>query len=350
MAWSRRRKLFVLGAVGLLGALIVLVGVGAARFEALKPRTKHQRAVSSLEFSADGSRLVSVSRDEKRYLVWEVGNPIDRRYGARSGGVAWRAALAPSGDRLVVAREPDAPMNVWDSDQNPLVIIDLPTKQETRSQLSALSGFGYSSDGVLFGIMWEYAGSGSGGVGVCDSPSRQHWGFCPATTPRSLTWIPDSKTLVIGGDHELTVIPDGDAENTNVVGPEVKCPRDWKGVIRVSQDAEFTTVACSRDRITVFGGGPGHLTAFDMRAKSVRWCVKATARQVAEVQRGAVLLTIGEHRLETFDARSGARLASLPALTETCFAISRDERWIALGHEDGRVETVPLSGFLERLR
>src|SRR5205085_823387 len=57
----------------------------------------------SLEFSADGARLLSVSREERRFLVWEVGNPLDRRWGARISGVAYRAALAPSGNVVVVA-------------------------------------------------------------------------------------------------------------------------------------------------------------------------------------------------------------------------------------------------------
>jgi len=349
MTTRRRRTIWV------AGSLVVAAGLGGGvstllvRYHAFAQRSTHHGAIASLEFSADGSRLLSVSRDEKRFLVWEVTNPLDMKYGARMSGVAYRAVLAPAGDVVVLTREKDKPRRAFDKVTVPIFIVQLATKSETRSELDTLTGFQFSPDGKCFGIMWECVESHDGVMGTCNSPIRQKKGFGPATVPLSLDFTRDSRWLVVGGAHELTLMTNSPGIVVTARAPSVKAVPHTDVASIVSDDVQFACVKSSWDGHTIYGGGDARLTAWDSQKLATRWTTNAHVECLDEVRGQGLVIALGGHQFQVFEGFDGTRRGTWPTTSETCFALSPDGRSIALGHSDGRVELRPLESFLPGL-
>jgi WD40 repeat protein len=332
---SRRRVAIVLLCLVAGGGVVVAVAwILVGRFHGLAPRTRHAHAVTSVAFTGDGSRLLSVSREEEKYLLWEPANPLDRRFGARVSGRALRAVLAPGGGVLVVERER----------ATKLVLVDLATGAEapsevwTRDETLSLMGFTFSPDGKCFGFIWEYLGVGRsppGGIGTCNTPTlEQHWGFCPQTVPLSLDFTPDSKTLVAGGEHELTLTRD-----------------NWWSTF-TDPVAPFRHVKCSPDGLTVYGGGERSLVAWDVEKRVVRWTAPATVDHLEATADGRFVVALGAGVLRVFDAASGKPVGGPPGSKGDATAVAlspRGER-VAIGHADGSVEIEEQDVFLARFR
>jgi WD40 repeat protein len=83
----------------------------------------HDAAVTSAEFSPDGSRIVTAS-DDKTVRIWDVATAKEIAVLRGHDGAVVSAAFSPDGLRIVTASE-DTTARVWDVHLQALSVKDL---------------------------------------------------------------------------------------------------------------------------------------------------------------------------------------------------------------------------------
>jgi WD40 repeat protein len=321
----RRRGAIVAFSILSCGGVVAALTWSVAHFHGLTARTKHARPVTSVAFSRDGTRLLSVSREDEQFLVWDTENPLDRKYGARTSGRARVAALAPTGDVVVVDR---------DGVHEPF-IVDLATGADTETKWSLVPfNLAFSPDGRCVAFTWSKC------IGISPTPPiNQKHGYATKTEHLSLAFSPDARTLVAGGEQELMFfIKDG-------------------GTITEAYSTapafSFRAIGWSPDGLTIFGGGGGVLVAWDVKASAPRWTIPAPVDQLAATRDGRFVVTLSQGLLQAFDAAKG-RPVGKPlggvGAPQTCFALSPEGELAAIGRADGTVEILDADALLASLR
>jgi WD40 repeat protein len=322
----RRRAVAVAGCTLLLVAVLLpFGGLAIFRYRAFDHRTRHTKAVSQLSFSGDGSRLLSISRDERRWLLWETANPLDMHFGARLSGWADRGVILPDGKRGLLA---------------------VPTKERDHIDLSLVDLETHAVLGVFVGN-WDPPGP------VAVSPNGHHLAFRYHEDE-----VDERSTRANEGASDLGSLPtvngfafsrSGHALGIATNGYLYVTPADAAGPVGFHSGTSgvLRSVAFSPDGATVYAGGT-ELVACSLTTR-VSFSVDLHVSALDVTPDGRSLVVLNGPSILLVDAETLTVVRTIRSSEHvTAFALSPEADRIAIGHEDGSVEVRSLTAFVAR--
>jgi hypothetical protein len=284
--------------------------------------------VSALSFARDGSRLLSISRAEGRWLLRDIDNPLDMKNGAPLAGAAQGGALLPGGTRALLfvptpGKESSEDMALVDLDSDTTLMTLVPRCDADRCGAGSNDGkclaFPIHADEVVL-----TSGEGSNRKAeLKDLPDV-----------RDLAFSPDGHTLGIATARGLLLRP------VDAAGP----PPSTVDAVWPLRCVKFSPAGDM-----VFACGPGGVLACNVQGKVIwsRGDMWPTGLDVIPA-RWALIVREPWGNLGLLHAATGAWIRTLETLRTTSFAVSPESERIALGYSDGSIDILSLSDLLAR--
>ena len=231
----------------------------------------HRAALTAIEMSSDGARIVTASKDNTARLWDADGNPLAT---LQHSGAVNVARFNPDGTRLVTGSA-DTFARVWDSRSGKLIV--------EHEHAASVSDVAWSPDGKR----------------VLSATDRGQVALWDATT---------GETLVRSAAHARALLSYGASSFT---------PDGSRFVVADVSDMTSTVwdVATAKPAFAVH-------------------CEMDFCRRAALAAKGNRLVTVDKAMVRLWDAATGAPLAPIdqPFAEGAGFAVSRDGRWIAITH------------------
>jgi WD40 repeat protein len=328
---SRKRRAFVLGcALTALGVIALPATIAARRFRVFERRVKHQEEVDLVCFSADGRFLLSSSRAESRFLIRDLENPLDRRFGAPSSRTWDGRATGLSPDARHVAVVPGEWMGLGEPD-------DETDRSQEGSQFAFLT---LAPDNRSFAFLDSPGGAWVLHVRTFQGGQDVASARLPLEGMGEVTFSPDSRLVAVQGDPSVLLV---DARSGELV--RVLAKREYAGHGVFAPDSK-----------TLFLGGQHDLTAWSVTTGARLWTYDQAASCPLTVSReGHYLVDLIERtgRIALLDAATGRPWdAHEPFRADDIVsaAFSPAGEVIAIGHSTGDVTIEPTETFLARFR